>query len=1310
MVGKPAIRIFIASPSDVRPERLKAEQIIARLDREFAHHFRVEGVLFEREPLVATHHIQDEHNLSPPHTTDIAVVILWTRLGVPLPAEQFRGALSGRPVTGTEWEFEDALAGARANGSPDLLVYRKRARPTAELHDRKALEEQLAQIDLVEDFFTRWFRSSDGGGKAASRSFVSVAEFEEQLYDHLHELLERRTGSLDGAGAVRWHQAPFRGLLPFDHEHSPVFFGRTRARNELRDLLSRQIGRGQAFVLVLGASGSGKSSVVRAGLLADLKLPGMIARVALCRHAVLRPSDSPGDLLAGLAAALLDESALPELADLRYTPERLAELLRHSPDSVVVPIEQGLQEAGKKANLAEIAAGRLVIVIDQFEELFTLEALDRAEIDGFVAALSVLARCGLVWIVATMRSDFYDRLETVPALARLAANEACYRLLPPTDSELGQIIREPAREAGLRFEFDAERGVSLDEVIRQAAARDRGALPLLSFLLDQLWQRRSDHGDLTFAAYDELGHLEGALGRRAEEVFSSETEAVQATLPRLLRALVTVRQDAQTLVAARTAPLDQFAAGSDELRLIAAFLAPEARLLVAEDGDTPSSGARVRVAHEALLTHWERARDWIFERPADLHLEEQIEHEALRWTTAADRHKASLLRPQGLPLGEAEDLAARRADELSANARAFIAASGRRARRRQRVVATAAVLFALLACAASGAGIVARIEQQRAERTLDAAKQAVDVIVINVAHGLRNVAGVRTATIRALLESIQKTVERLASDAPDDAALARLDLAMLDEFTSTYLTAGDLERARSAATAESAMARSLAAAHPDNPEWRRFVSVSLNKMGEIDLRQGNVDGADTAFTDALALMRALVEHDPGNGQWKRDLASSLDGTGDVKIRKGDAAGALAAYDASISIIRTLAAADPADLDLQRETAARLNNLGDTRLLMGDSAAAAADFKQSVEIMQRLSDANPANTQWQRDLFVALTRVGDLQAAKGDDAAAFAQYQKALSVVRQLAANDPGNSQLSWDTAVSLTKTGDGKFRTGDIAGAATDYQEAVATMRRLIKSDPENTAWQRDLSVCLNKIGDLSFARGDNVIALAAYEEGLSIARQLAGKNLQNKSWMRDLSVSLSKIGDLKFSIGDTKGALAVYVEALENIRRLSAADPDNMLWLRDLSVTLNKTGDIELLGGHDTEAIDNFQQSLTIIRRLAQHDPTNVTFQQDLAITLNKFGDAKLRAGDREAARAAYDESIAALRKVTGSDPQNTSVQVNLAVGLYKVASVEDGSERNQALQEALEILDRLQSENKLAGAQADWPALLRKMLASAP
>ncbi len=451
MPDQPTVRIFISSPADVRPERLKAEQIVTRLDREFADHFRVKAVLFEREPLVATRHFQDPENIPPPRTTDIVVVILWSRLGVPLPPEErFRGATSGRlPVTGTEWEFEDALDGARKQqGVPRLLLYRKTASITASLDDEAVLEERRTQRALVQDFMGRWFRSEDRHGyTAASHSFETTGEFEDQLYDHLHALLERHAGAT-AEGVSGWHEPPFRALLSYEYEHAPVFFGRTRARNELRELLARQVEGGTAFVLAFGASGSGKSSLVKAGLLPDLALPGMIGRVGLVRRAVFRPSDAGSDPLAALAAAILAPTALPELLRMQYSAEQLTGLLREAPGQAALPIRQGLAEAGTASGLTDIAEARLAIVVDQLEEIFTIERLGAEVCAAFIAALDTLSKSGLVWVVATMRSDFFDRLETMPGLVALSAGEARYRGSRPTRPRSGRSFASPRTKRG----------------------------------------------------------------------------------------------------------------------------------------------------------------------------------------------------------------------------------------------------------------------------------------------------------------------------------------------------------------------------------------------------------------------------------------------------------------------------------------------------------------------------------------------------------------------------------------------------------------------------------------------------------------------------------------------------------------------------------------------------------------------------------------------------------------------------------------------------------------------------------------------
>lgn len=614
---------------------MKAERIVARLDREFAYHFHVEAVLWERLPLVATRHFQDEHNIPRASQADIVVVILWSRLGVLLPGDKFRGAVSGRPVTGTEWEFEDAYASARQNDVPDLLLYRKTARVSADLEDGPDLEARIEQKALVQDFIGRWFGADDKGGySAASHTFENSSEFEEKLYEHLRELLERRAGARTEGVEIRWFGAPYRGLLSFEYEHAPVFFGRTRARNELRELLTRREERGLPFVLVMGASGSGKSSLIKAALLPDLMLPGMIGRVALVRYAQFRPSDGSGNLIEGLAAAISSPTALPELAGLGKLG--LAESINGASVTLEAVLRESLLDAGRQANLAPSGNARLAILIDQLEELFTLETISPEQRHAFVRALDGLTRSGQVWVVATMRSDFYDRLETDPMLAKLAADDGIYRLLPLGDAELAQVIRQPAREAGLRFAIDAESGAGLDEVILTAATRDRGALPLLSFLLDQLWHRRSEKGELTFAAYEELGGLEGALGRRVEEVLKQEPQSdIDALRDAFIPHLVRLRIEDGKRVR-QPAPLGSLPPASK--RLVRLLI--ETRILTTRsDAGEPV----VEVAHEALFAAWPKLSRWLDEEQVFLADLERIKAAYSSWLAAPAENKPDAL-------------------------------------------------------------------------------------------------------------------------------------------------------------------------------------------------------------------------------------------------------------------------------------------------------------------------------------------------------------------------------------------------------------------------------------------------------------------------------------------------------------------------------------------------------------------------------------------------------------------------------------------------------------------------------------------
>ena len=204
-------------------------------------------------------------------------------------------------------------------------------------------------------------------------------------------------------------------------------------------------------------------------------------------------------------------------------------------------------------------------------------------------------------MIATIRSDFFHRCGEIPGFSALKDGLGSYELLPPTGPEIAQIIREPARAVGLRYEESVDRG-RLDDVLQEAAAADPRSLPLLEFVLDALYEAGRDRRLLTFAMYRALGGLEGAIARRADEVLDALSPDIQEALPATLRALTTVRPGDEA-VTARPALLSEVAGTPARLALVNAFVG--ARLLVTDED--VAGQVFVRVTHEALLSRWPRA-------------------------------------------------------------------------------------------------------------------------------------------------------------------------------------------------------------------------------------------------------------------------------------------------------------------------------------------------------------------------------------------------------------------------------------------------------------------------------------------------------------------------------------------------------------------------------------------------------------------------------------------------------------------------------------------------------------------------------
>src|SRR5262249_1362088 len=517
--------------------------------------------------------------------------------------------------------------------------------------------------------FTHWEKNSEESFSGSCNNYRELQEFEELFRGHFRDFLQgqldQKTGQkLPGRKVRRWKSSPFRGLNFFDFEHAPIFHGRTRAIGGVLEALEAQVRARRPFVLVVGASGSGKSSLVRAGVLPLLTQPETIAGVGLWRWAVTRPgAGGGGDCFDALAAALLEPSALPALANpesLDAIRELASELREHS-DSVALRVRDALDHAAREWKIqrchsleekerqlrssgrldeAEVARrqgerfelpkARLALVVDQLEELFTTGSSLEVR-QKYISALAGLVRSGRVFVLATLRSDFYASYQEFPDLIELTEPSGKFDLRPPTPSEIGNMIQLPAEAAGLHFEQDLETGQRLDQALRDAASATPASLPLLEHVLSLLYDQQSTRSDdlLRWSDYRELGELKGALARHAEAVFSTLSVKEQRAFPLVMRHLVTLGQGEEEVANRRTVPYRDFVASGETDQdqkagakgLVDLFV--EKRLLVA---DTDSQGeVTVSVAHEALLREWQRVREWLAENREFLRMRDRLD-------------------------------------------------------------------------------------------------------------------------------------------------------------------------------------------------------------------------------------------------------------------------------------------------------------------------------------------------------------------------------------------------------------------------------------------------------------------------------------------------------------------------------------------------------------------------------------------------------------------------------------------------------------------------------------------------------------
>lgn len=423
--------------------------------------------------------------------------------------------------------------------------------------------------------------------------------------DAFHRLIAGIRGISPGAtySPLSSETCPYRGLQVFDVEHFPLFFGREALTEWLLEAIRPTEKKSHSFLAMVGSSGSGKSSLARAGLLAQLK-QGKLPGSENWPQVVLTPGIKP---LESLAIALCSD---PIIGKNQNSGDLIDHLYKH---------ESQLHWTCRQALHGLPENYRVVVLVDQFEELFTLcnDDIERqAFIDNLLAAATDVT--GQTLVVLTLRADFYGKCANYPKLAD-ALSDNQFLITPIDEAGLRELIEFPALRTGCELE-----GGLVDTLLHDVKNQS-GSLPLLEYTLTRLWEQRKVRV-LRLSDYQKMGGLEGGLNQHADKIYLDFSNRQKEVCQHIFLRLVQLGEGTEGT--RRRADLAEF--DKDESTTQVLEKLTYERLIVVEQ-EFGNTKAYAEVTHEALIRGWAKLRSWIEADRESLRQQQQVNRLALEW-------------------------------------------------------------------------------------------------------------------------------------------------------------------------------------------------------------------------------------------------------------------------------------------------------------------------------------------------------------------------------------------------------------------------------------------------------------------------------------------------------------------------------------------------------------------------------------------------------------------------------------------------------------------------------------------------------
>jgi tetratricopeptide (TPR) repeat protein len=1060
-------------------------------------------------------------------------------------------------------------------------------------------------------------------------------------------------------------EQPFPGLRPFGFADHDYFFGRQDQTFSLYRLADRT-----RFVAVVGSSGSGKSSLVRAGLLPLIAEEKTQADVPRWRSVEMRPGSAPLTALAQALASLAKDD-----------DEAIAEARRAPIDFYLRQSSFGIEKA--LSAIPALAETPILIVVDQFEELFryggidglrnaaagdeTLTKEDATRFAQLLLEASRSSRCN-AHILLTMRSDFIGECARFKGLPE--AVSASQFLVPSlTRDQLTEVVERPIAKAGATIE-----PALVQRLLNDSSAYDLDQLPVLQHCLLRLWEKAGEdtavqnrHSSttaggqsngpgrrLTEQQYEAIGRMARALSRHADKILSQA--GPENIVEKVFRALFEI--DTQGRAVRRAISFDQLWEETGEpepeiRRIVDRFREDDCSFLTPSKSAVPelTSKTQIDVGHEALLRRWTR----ISGEPGAVAIEQSADLFAHpRWITGK-LSRALLRRPVTIDV--------KQRSKQPPPFRGWL----------QLEAEDAEIYRGLLTWTRNRRTALQWRTAKDHQRWWDK-RRPTEAWAKRYGGGFKDVQGlIRRSVTRSNLLIALCIVSPI---------LALSGGAALYAFYSGYskeraLRAnGQQIRLDSAQTLVDRVAK----------------SVQKGDMG--------ISGASDMLDVAHSLIVNLIQEEGSTTQTTVSIASLNLTFSDIAATVDDPTQARKYAKSARDLITPLQAAEPRNLKLLEVLCDSIWRMADA--LAGSDTApmtqqnALQEYKAAKKIARQLMDIEPAESRWPRKLVFVMQKIGDVSQVVGNWHEAVDEYRAALKIIKRVVEGPPAHPEARRDLANTYSRLGQALSGQGTLEAAKQEFQASLDIRKELIKEDHLNDVLQSNLADSYYEFARLYAKRGDDLnLVVKEYDGAIDIRKTLNTKDPNNVEWQKRLApLYAGKAGILKQK-GDLEGALDAYRLAYGLRRQLSLRDSRNPVLARNYAGAGMAVADVLVLQKQ------NLGEALTLHRNAIETlDEFRPRYDTSVFQSYEEIGDILRYQGDLESALTEYKRAQGIAEDSADKEPASVAWQKNLESSYAKIGEflIEQGrmSDALSHYKKALEFVEAKQPQTWTALAQA--------------